>query len=54
MLISFGELIVIILVTMIVLKPCEIVPIMKKTGEILAVLKLKIITIISDIKHYFK
>ena len=54
MFISFGEILVITFVGIIALRPSEIVPIMKKTGEILAVLKLKIITIVSDIKHYFK
>ena len=54
MFISFGEVLVITLVGMIALKPSEITPIMKKTGEIVEVLKLKITTIFSDIKHYFK
>ena len=54
MFISFGEIIVIILVTMIVLKPCEIVPIMQRIGEIVGGLIVKISSIISYIKHYFK
>jgi Sec-independent protein translocase protein TatA len=53
-LISLGEIIVITLVGLIALKPSDIVPIMKWLGKIISNIKLKISTIISHIKHYFK
>lgn len=52
MLISLEEIIVILLVTLVALKPCEIVPIAKFLGKVLTKLKMKISTIISYIRQY--
>jgi len=51
-LISLGEIVVITLVALVALKPCDIAPIAKSLRKVVNKIKMKISTIISYIKQY--